>query len=343
VSDLACAIHVHSRHSDGSGTIPDIAAAAARAQLDAVLITDHDTLAGTSEEGWYGDVLVLVGVELSPKRRDHYLVFGLDELIPHAGTDAAAMCAAVDDAGGFGFAAHPRSAGSAMPVVRRAARPQPWADLDEPCITGIELWNVETEGAERARTPQALARFARDPLGLFPEPDPRMLALWDRLGARRRVVGIAGLDAHAKGLRLGRRSLSPLPYARLFRHARTHVITAEAPAGDLEQDRRLVLAALRHGRCYVAIDAIAPARGFAFGAANGRRVLAMGDEADAGGWTLRATTPVDCALALIRDGRIVVRASGRSLEASAHEAGVYRVEARRDGRLWILSNPIYLR
>src|SRR5215207_6997111 len=44
IIDLACVIHCHSTYSDGTGTVSEIAAAASRAGVDAVLLTDHDTL-----------------------------------------------------------------------------------------------------------------------------------------------------------------------------------------------------------------------------------------------------------------------------------------------------------
>src|SRR5215208_6290228 len=73
--DLSCVVHLHSTHSDGTGTVAEIARAAARASVDAVLLTDHNSLAARrrGEEGWYGSVLVLAGHEVSPRGRDHYL------------------------------------------------------------------------------------------------------------------------------------------------------------------------------------------------------------------------------------------------------------------------------
>src|SRR5437660_874593 len=40
--DLTCVVHVHSTHSDGTGTVAQIARAAQRAGVDVVLLTDHD-------------------------------------------------------------------------------------------------------------------------------------------------------------------------------------------------------------------------------------------------------------------------------------------------------------
>jgi predicted metal-dependent phosphoesterase TrpH len=51
--DLAGVIHCHSTHSDGTGTVAQVAAGAQAAGLDYVLLTDHDTLAAADrdEEG----------------------------------------------------------------------------------------------------------------------------------------------------------------------------------------------------------------------------------------------------------------------------------------------------
>ena len=122
--DLACVVHLHSLYSDGTGTVPEIARAARRAKADVVLLTDHDTLEAKrrGEEGWHDDVLVLVGQEVSPRGRNHYLAFGLDHEIDHEGLDAAGICRAVRDAGGFGFAAHPFSHGSSRFKASSARR-----------------------------------------------------------------------------------------------------------------------------------------------------------------------------------------------------------------------------
>ena len=134
-----------------------------------------------------------------------------------------------------------------------------------------------------------------------------------------------------------------MAYHRTFRFIRTHVLCDEPPARELERDRELVFDALREGRCYIAVDAVAPARGFRFEAAD----VPMGGEAPAGRRTLHVRTPLAARLRLLRDGREIASADGTTLDAEVEEPGVYRVEALRRAkgreRTWILSNPIYLR
>jgi hypothetical protein len=335
-------VHVHSTYSDGTGTVPEIAAAAARNAVDVVLLTDHDTLAARrqGEEGWHGSVLVLVGEEVSPRGRDHYLAFDVSTEVKR-GQPSAGICAAVTEQGGFGFAAHPWSAGSQ--VIKRPGA-MPWTDIDCDGLEGIEVWSFVTDTLESLTSVGQILRFVARPERVLDHAPSQNVAEWDRLGARRRVVGIAGIDAHQIGIRvLGHVPIKLMSYARSFRHLHTHVLCEELPTGDLEHDRSQVYDALRAGRCYMAVDSIAPARGFEFGAEG----LPMGGEAPAGPVTLRARTPRPAALRLLRDGAEIARADGPSLEQQVEEPGVYRVEARLPAygreRTWILSNPVYLR
>jgi hypothetical protein len=336
--DLACVIHLHSTYSDGTGTVKQIARAGRRAGADVVLLTDHDTLAArrNGEEGWYGDLLLLVGEEVSPRRRNHYLAFGIDEEIDHSDLDAAGICRAVRAAGGFGFAAHPFSEGSKR--FKRAGPGMPFDALDCEALDGIELWSFVNDTGESVTSVPQMLRFLLAPGRALDGPPERNLRAWDELCQTRRVVAIGGVDAHQFGKRIG--PVVPLrimAYHRSFRHIRTHVLCEARP------DRDQVYSALREGRCYIAVDSIAPARGFRFEADD----LPMGAEEQAGRRRLTVATPRDARLRLLKDGREIGAGAGRTLEAEIEAPGVYRAEAlrRKHGRerTWILSNPIYLR
>jgi hypothetical protein len=341
--DVACVVHLHSLYSDGTGTVPEIARAARRAGADAVLLTDHDTLEAKrrGEEGWYGDVLVLVGEEISPRRRNHYLAFDIDEPIRHKGLDAAGICEAVRAAGGFGFAAHPFSQGS--PRFKRAVG-MPFEGLECDAIHGIELWSFVNDTAEGAGSIREIARFVLTPSRALDHPPERNMQAWDELCRSRRVVAIGGLDAHQFGKRVGPFvPLRVMSYRRSFRQIRTHVLCEEPLTRDLQHDRAQIYGALREGRCYIAVDALARARGFTFAADD----VPIGAQVPAGRRRLRASTPLPARLRLLRDGRELATTDGTSLEQEVEAPGAYRVEAYRRARgrerTWILSNPIYLR
>jgi hypothetical protein len=323
--------------------VPQIARAAERAGVDVVLLTDHDTLAAkrAGEEGWHGDALVLVGEEVSPADRDHFLAFGVDREIRRT-LSGPEICSAVEQAGGFGFAAHPFSSGSA-----RFGRPGiPFEDLD--CLAGVELWSFLNDTGERLRGFRDLVRMLAAPQSIIGRPPERNLREWDRLCRTRRVVGIGGLDAHQFGVRVaGRVPLRLMSYARSFRQLHTHVLCAGAPTRELEHDRALVYDALREGRCYIAVDALAPARGFGFWADGPDGRVEMGAEAPTTGsapfGALHTRLPRRARIRIVRDGAVFHQADADEVDLELDGPGVYRLEADLDDRAWILSNPVYLR
>jgi hypothetical protein len=313
--DLACVVHLHSTFSDGTGSVPQIIAAGARAGVDVVMLTDHNTRAGAVYEGWHGSVLLLVGEEDTPAGRDHTLLFGSD----------------------LSFGAHPFSRGSRR--FRRLSQGMPHTKLSS--VTGIELWSFVTDTAERVSSVREGLLFAAAPLRVLRHPPVENVVEWDRMCSSRRVVALGGLDAHQIGVRFGGRvPLRLMGYARSFRQLRTHVLCSSLPSGDLASDRTLVYDALREGRCYIAVDALAPARGFSFWASGG---LPMGASAPFEGQTLSARLPRPAELRLVRNGALIAAVSGPALDHAASAPGVYRIEAHIRNRTWILSNPIYLR
>jgi hypothetical protein len=348
LQDLTGVIHLHSVHSDGTGTVAEIARAARANDLDYLLLTDHDTLAARDqgEEGWYEDVLVLVGEEVSPYRENHYLAFGVDKPIDHRGLSPQEIVERVNDAGGFGFLSHPFSKGSER--FSRFGRGMPWRDLECTGNTGLELWSFVTDSAERVNSVRELLSFIAAPGRFIDHPPERNLARWDEICRQRTCVALGGVDAHQVGIRIrGHVPLRLMAYKRSFRFLRTHLLVDRPMSRDLEADRAAVFAALRAGRGYIAVDSLAPAKGFGFWA-EGERRLEMGEEAQAGAYRLHVRAPQAAKLRLVRNGAEVAGGSGiDTLEHEVTEPGVYRVEAYLNAhgreRTWILSNPIYLR
>src|SRR5689334_10104605 len=207
--DLTCVVHLHSTHSDGSGTVAQIARAAERAGIDVVLLTDHDTLAG--EERWYGDVLVLVGEEVTPRNRDHFLAFDIAERISPR-LSGPEICEAVRAQGGFGFAAHPWSRGNDR--FKRGG--YPWGEFD--CLEGVELWSFLNDVGEQLSSVRDVARMILAPQSIIGGPPERNLREWDRMCQTRRVVAVGGLDAHQFGIRIaGHVPIRAMGYARTFK------------------------------------------------------------------------------------------------------------------------------
>ena len=344
--DLGCVVHVHSVHSDGTGTVAEIARAAARAGADAVLLTDHDTLTARwrREDGWLDGVLVVTGHEISPRGRDHMLAFGIDEVVRHDGRDARAVADAVRDLDGLGVAAHPWSARNPH-LQRWKLGGMPFGDLS--CVDAVELWSIVTDSAEQIGSLAQVAGFICAPDRWLTHPPGQRMAAYDALTAERRVVAIGGLDAHQVGVRAGPWvPFRLMSYERTFRLLRTRVLLDDG----VEVTERTIVAALRAGHCYLARDSLAPAQGFALWAqaGDGRVVARTGDEeAYAEGLTLHARLPRPATIVVRRNGAEVARMESAVVGQPIDGPGAWRVEAtlplggRR--RTWIVANPVYLR
>ena len=316
------------------------------AGADVLCVTDHDTVQAR-RDGWerrHGDVLVIVGEEVSP-RGGHLLAFDVEREVGHAGRRELEVCRAVAAAGGLAIAAHPFSEGARL--SRRIGRPHPWPALDDPCCHGVELWSLQTDLAESWRSPREAIAALRRPQRAVTGPPPRHLRLWDELCRRRRVVAIGGLDAHQHGLRVRGRVWSIMPHERWFSMLRTHVLLDRPPAGDADDERRAVLGALRAGSCYLARVDLGDPRGFEFAArASDGEVVAMGAQRAADTLRIEARVPAMADLRVLRDGEPFAQRLGTTLALDVDAPGAYRLEAWRDGhghhQPWILSNPIYL-
>jgi predicted metal-dependent phosphoesterase TrpH len=80
---LTCDLHIHTNYSrDGESSVEEILRKAEEAGLDAIAITDHDSVDGAKHALTIpSDVLVIPGIEVSTKQ-GHLLVLGVTEIIP---------------------------------------------------------------------------------------------------------------------------------------------------------------------------------------------------------------------------------------------------------------------
>lgn len=345
-SDVTGVIHCHSTFSDGMESIETILGAAHRAGLDYLLMTDHNTLAPLAAVGeqWSGPTLLLLGCEVTP-RHNHYLAYGISEYVSQH-LPPVEYTAAVAAQGGIGFLAHPHERGSRFLGQNRYT----WEDWAVEAYTGIEVWNYFSQWVGACQGLLPTLRTLLNWRSGIRSPDAETLGLWDRTGRVRRVVGIGGVDAHGIKTRLLGLELVIHPYEKSFRTVRTHLLLPRPFARELEQDRALVMNALREGCCYFANHAGGDPRGFTFLARSGGEWLTMGQERrldQTGSVWFSASVPYTHRgkprLRLLRDGAVIAETVDCDLQAADQGPGVYRLEAYRRGRGWIFSNPIYLR
>ncbi len=250
----AGAYHIHTTRSDGADDKASIAAAAARAGLKFAIFTDHGDGTRVPDPPAYLDgVLCIDGVEISTNG-GHYVALDMPASPYPLGGEAAAVVEDVSRLGGFGIAAH---VDSAKPELA-------WVDWRAP-IDGIEWLNVDSEWRDESTT-----RLLRTLLDYVVRPAPAIAAIldspedtldrWARLSQSRRVVALAGLDAHG-GIRRrleGSRRIGAGPsYDASFRTLSNRVILDRPLSGDAAADARAVLDAIRQGRVFTSIDALA--------------------------------------------------------------------------------------
>jgi len=351
--ELIINLHMHTRYSDGSGTHAEIAQAALRAGLDAVIVTDHNVLVGELSD-YYRDgdrrVLLLVGEEIHDTRRDpqknHLLVFGANRELVSLAEDPQRLIDGVHKSGGLAFIAHPVD-----PAAPTFGEPDiSWVSWDVQDFNGIELWNAMSEFKSLMKSRFRALLYGLNPGFVARGPFPATLQKWDELLAKGRpVVAIGGSDAHAFPASLGPIHRTIFPYEFHFRAVNTHILVPEPLNGDAAMDRRQILDALRQGHAYIGYDLPASTRGFRFTAQGRDGQVWLGDTLPLEtGVTLQISLPRRTECHLLKDGQVIKTWRRREIcTYITTEPGVYRVEVflpylgRR--RSWIYSNPIYVR
>jgi hypothetical protein len=356
---VAGIFHVHTNRSDGLAGVDEVAAAAARAGLKFVVFTDHgDGTRPPEPPAYHAGVLCLDGVEISTSG-GHYAVFDMPPSpYPLAG-EPRDVVEDVRRLGGFGIAAHPDS-----PKLQLA-----WTDWATQ-FDAIELLNPDTswrilaarsDWMSRRRLATALLDYpfrAPEVMAGLLQPTG-VIARWAAAASLRRVVTLAGADAHARlalrgpdpgeggGLAL------PLPgYEPSFRVLSVHVRTERPLTDDPHADASLVAQAVRNGHLYTAVDGLASPPSFDFTATNAVGSVGGGDNLDAGGRIeLHVTSNAPPRfLTVVRNGTQTLSSARDAQNLVVHGSdapGVYWVEIvdpdRNPPIVWIRSNPVYVR
>lgn len=340
-------IHIHSRYSDGRGTIGEIAAAASAAGLNYIIITDHETLAGLPEEEIYDGVVLLVGTEIN-RLHNHYLALDLEKLVKPDEENPQRVINRVREAGGLGFIAHPFEKGS---LYIEKGKAYPWKQWPVFGFHGIEIWNYASHW--RGRHPSlynSLYHFLLNRKAALYGPPVEVLRLWDcYTRAGHRVVAIGGSDAHAMLYRFGLLRATLFTYRYIFTTINTYILLQEELSREFAVAKKQILSALRDGRCYISFDSLHRGKDFYFYAAADEVNVPMGGEIEyRDGIILHIKAPGRRPLIrLINNGKLIREEEGRQLDYRPAKPGVYRVEVYYRSffgqpRPWIYSNPIYV-
>ena len=348
-TSIAGAFHVHTSRSDGSGTPEDVAAAAARAGLRFVVLTDHGDATRQPDPPVYRDgVLVIDAVEVGTLG-GHVVALGLREPSPYplAG-ESRDVIEDIHRLGGRAIASH---ADSPKPELR-------WQD-DVVRYDGIEWLNADSEWRDESALrllATGLRMFFRGPesiASLFARPQAS-LGRWDRAQRDRHVFGVAAVDAHARighddeNGRPARFALRTPGYAQMFGALAQVVMLDQPPANDAVADAAAVIEALAAGRSYSVVSGIGRPGGFEFFAEqNGRRVPMGGELEPDQRAVFEARVPdgPGVALTFVGGGEPLVFGRGHLIMQRPVNAAAYRVEVYFPGHAvpWIVSNPIFRR
>jgi hypothetical protein len=341
-------LHIHSRYSDGAGSVPEIVRSAKRADLDFIILNDHSHMTESlhlEDEGIYDGVYVLMGLEIG-RRYHHYLAFGLTEMVRGDGLGPQGVIDLVNRKRGFGFLAHPFEKG--MPF-REKSIAYTWNDLSVTGYTGICIWNFSSRWKERVRGPLHGLFFLLFKTWMLKGPSRKTLWFWDRQCQQRQVVAIGGSDAHGAGFRWGRFQFVPLSYDYALSSINVHLLLKTSLSKDFSEAKDQIVGALREGCLFIAHENLKTAAGFRFFYRDekGSRVT-MGEAAPFKRGNLFVETPASGRISLVKDGVLLREWRGKKVSFSVDEKGVYRVAVYRHVpffglRPWIFSNPIYLR
>lgn len=340
---VAGAYHIHSNRSDGAADKDTIAAAAARAGLAFIILTDHgDGTRPPDPPVYLHGVLCVDAVEISTNG-GHYVAIDMQPAPYPLGGEPEAVVEDVKRLGGFGIVAHPDS-----------ARPQlAWSAWEAP-FDGIEWLSEDSEWRDESRLRltraffQYLLRPAPALASLLDRP-VTTLARWDSLTPRRRIVGLAGVDAHGgigRGMEEGgkrRAAFGHVPsYEASFRTFTTRAILDRPFAGDAASDDRALITSIRNGRVFTVIDALADA-GF------------VDVETSATGqYSVTYAIPDGADLIMVKDGHDSAplqqgQTGTHRLSAEDASAPVVRFEVRvpyapgTPPVPWLVTNPTYFR
>lgn len=314
--------HVHTRFShDSEAMLPLVMKEARMLNFDFVIITDHNSMKG--REGFArfhhpGHALMIFGEEISAPD-GHMIALGTESEAPFD-TSSQDLIDWIHAHGGYVFLPHPFS------------RSNPWKNWSVNGWDGMELYNYGHELFNANPVDMYLNSFTENERQLLAEAqaiNPDHFPQWDKELEKRMVAGIAGVDAHLK------RS------EKWFSLAMSSV-TLYVLASELTEKE--VIRAVGTGRAYSVFELHGHADGFSFSALTEGGTFTLGDEVvSPQGADLHVHLPASASIRLIHHGSAVSVVDGTDLDFHASEAGAYRVEVFKDEKLWIFTNPIYLK
>lgn len=330
------AFHIHSKYSDGTATISEIANYAKKAGLKWIIITDHNSLEGlhNNEEGWYDGVAVLIGQEISPIDSNHFIALGLNEVVAENNTPQE-FINITNKLGGFGFIAHPAES----ETRKNPFPPLRWTDYSVQGSFGIEIWNHLSDWTDNYNKKIGLYSL------LFREkilkgPNQNILNWWDSLNNKDENVipAIGGLDVHA--LKIG--PIKVFPYSSSFKTLINKLYLKKELSSDFKTAKNQILEAVKNGQLLL-INCSRHKKSinsnfYAF--TENEKAFSGTQLKYRNNYSIFIELPVKAIIKLYYNGNLIEECFSSKLLYRSDKEGKYRFEAYYKNKPWIFSNPL---
>lgn len=334
------ALHIHSKYSDGTGTIEEITLAAKKAGLSWIIINDHDCLSGLydNKEGWYNDVAVIISEEISPGDCNHYLAFDIKKEISGEQSPEV-FIKQVNEQGGFGFIAHPDES-----LTRKNKyKPLRWNDKSIPGFTGIEIWNHLSDWVDNYDPEKVLYCYFRKD-HILTGPTANTLSWWDKLNNSNDEIipAIGGIDVHAVNYKVLGLNFKVFSYYESFKTVANTIYLDNELSKDFGEAKRQIYDALKYGKNVIVNRAwnkgkkdfnfyLKGTNGYAFA---GNTAKLDNDSRIVVELSRKAR------IKLLHNGITAIEKVGQELNFQDLIPGKYRVEVYYNNHPWIFTNPI---
>ncbi|MBI4245399.1 MAG: CehA/McbA family metallohydrolase [Planctomycetes bacterium] len=340
-------MHMHSVFSDGKDTVQDIMTNANLADLDFVVLTDHDNMKAKSEglEGWHQSTLLIVGTEITPPN-NHYIAFGekninIEEISKLKELPTQQVIDGLREKGWVGFIAHPFNYGSKKLDVDDLS----WKNWDVTNFTGVSVWHFVSSWLQEVEKAPALdIRLYDEFERVVCAPSKPALDKWDELLAKRKVTAIAELDNHSSRKKFEDKEIIVFPLNRVVKTLANHVILNSSLSNKPEIAKKQIANAFMQGNVYICNHTVGEPDDFYFTIEDSDSSVSCGDEFRLNDKAeLTVSLPTEATIKLIKNGLVLIEEKNFEMLEEINEPGVYRIEVMKDGSYWIITNPIYVR
>ena len=333
-------IHIHTKYSDGTSDVNEIAGLAKKEGLSWIVITDHNSLQSlyNKEEGWYNGLAVLSGLEISPEKSDHYLAMNVYNEIDQ-NKKPQDYINEVRKLGGFGFIAHPDEN-----IKRKNSHlPLRWTDWNVKNFDGIEIWNYLSDWTDNFDPKNIVYDYIFRHKKLK-GPTCRVLKWWDELNnaSSNIVPAIGGVDAHAMYYSVLGVKFKVFTYSDSFKIITNYLFLENELSKDFNSAKIQIYDAIKQGK-NVIVNRYWGDR-FDFFAENSNEQVFTGYSIQNGLKTnIVFKVNQNAKIRLLKNGKTVEEVFGKEIFYKNPENGKYRVEAFVKNHPWIYTNPIVIK